>query len=457
MVEIGETDILFERRHLMMDKEEKKSKDETPAPIKSTQPSVKPSTTPSDQTSVSTSPVPPSDFPSSHPIEIFSPSDPPSVSSSPSTIAERLSYSPGDFSNGTLSEDGVLILSNGLSCKRIATSGQPVQYANGSVSTELFHDQPDGAAVFSKDDGGWYYVSNAEIDQLGTCWNCGGVGAIEFDANGDVIGYKRIASNLKKNCGGGATPWNSWISCEETKSDDYIGKIYQVDPSGTRPHEVTAMGGLGWYESFTYDNSTSVPTFYVTRDTPYGALTRFTPNATGMACYNQVDDYDRWCTLNNGDIDYLVISGGPSGTFNWTTNETAARNSANTYYPSTEGIDAADGKVFFVSKTLKRLVILDLAQMTYTYSSTESGAFDQQPDQVGRLVEDDESVLYFCEDGGSSSGVFGRSALGNYYTILEGRTDDEEDETTGTFLITFRNTRHLRRRRPKLLSHTLTF
>jgi len=34
----------------------------------------------------------------------------------------------------------------------------------------------------------------------------------------------------------------------------------------------------------------------------------------------------------------------------------------------------------------------------YESSSTESGAFEEQPDQIARIVGDD--ILYFCEDGG---------------------------------------------------------
>lgn len=111
---------------------------------------------------------------------------------------------------------------------------------------------------------------------------------------------------------------------------------------------------------------------------------------------------------------------------------TDAAANAKAYYPNVAGIDATDGKVYFVSKKLQRLVILDLARRTYTFGSTISGASADEPDQVDRLVRDDkESVLYFCEDGGATLGVFGRDAKGRYYSILEGRTDGENDETTG--------------------------
>lgn len=353
-------------------------------------PTQRPTEMPSDITTPMPTSRPPTSRPTTGPAETASPSsEPPTSSSAASSISARLSYCPGDFSNNTRSDDGMLMVSNGLSCKRIATSGDFVQYANGNSSVERFHDQPDGAAVFHKKDGsgGWYYVSNSEIHQMGSCWNCGGVGAIEFDSNGGVVGYKRIASDLRKNCGGGKTPWNSWITCEETATVDYLGQVHQVDPTGKRPHELTAFGKLGLYESFAYDETTSIPTFYVTRDAPYGVLTRFTPNATGMGCYNQTDDYDRWCTLQNGDVDYLVLSGpNETGTFTWTTNETAARHSANTHFPGAEGIDASDGKVFFTSKTLKRLIILDLAAQTYVYSSTANGAFAGEPGTTGKRM-----------------------------------------------------------------------
>lgn len=130
----------------------------------------------------------------------------------------------------------------------------------------------------------------------------------------------------------------------------------------------------------------------MTRDNPDGVLTRFTPDKKGMECYKKSDRYKRWCTLEYGTLDYLVISGGPSGKFKWTKNKSEAEKNAKTYYPWSEGIDSHKGKIYFVSKTLKRLVILDLKQMRYTYSSTRSGAFNLQPDQVQRIIKGGDSM-----------------------------------------------------------------
>jgi sugar lactone lactonase YvrE len=73
--------------------------------------------------------------------------------------------------------------------------------------------------------------------------------------------------------------------------------------------------------------------------------------------------------------------------------------------------------------------------MTYNVSSTESGAFDRQPDQVARLLgENTTNVLYFCEDGGSHypNGVHARDSMGKYYTILHAiNAIDFYGETSG--------------------------
>ena len=51
-------------------------------------------------------------------------------------------------------------------------------------------------------------------------------------------------------------------------------------------------------------------------------------------------------------------------------------------------------------------------------SSTVSGAFNGQPDQIHAIVGHGD-LVYFCEDGGDDCGVHARDGSGNFYTILD--------------------------------------
>jgi len=103
------------------------------------------------------------------------------------------------------------------------------------------------------------------------------------------------------------------------------------------------------------------------------------------------------------------------------------------WFPKAEGIDTrtVDGvtRVYFVSKTKKRLLILNLAEMTVEFSSTLSGAFNRQPDQIKIIAGDARGMVYFCEDGGDDCGVHARDIDGRFYSILDG--PDYNTETTG--------------------------
>jgi hypothetical protein len=109
-----------------------------------------------------------------------------------------------------------------------------------------------------------------------------------------------------------------------------------------------------------------------------------------------------------------------------------------------EGIDIRDGMLFMTAKLDKKLFILDLDQETFKETSTVSGAFDGEPDQVARMIgtaqaeNGSNALLYFCEDGGLDCGVHARDSQGNYYTILQTDTDpttnggvDMSGETSG--------------------------
>lgn len=180
-------------------------------------------------------------------------------------VLAPVTYEPGVFTKEKRSSDNMILLSNGLSAKPIAWVGKRVRLTGRrrrrrrwQMSKKPFHKNPDAAAVFPLKHGGWLYVSNAENDEVGPNWDEGGVGLLRFNRRGRVVGYRKLGSGASHNCGGGVTPWNSWISGEEVDG----GQMSQFDPYGVQRWRYTAMGKLGKYESFAYDNEVSDAIFF---------------------------------------------------------------------------------------------------------------------------------------------------------------------------------------------------
>jgi len=338
----------------------------------------------------------------------------------------EVTYVPGE---ATVYENG-LLLSTGLQSRIIATKDQLVGYETGGQSSETFHEAPDGAAVFNDTTtGGWIYVSNAESA------SAGGVGAIYFNSAGQVINYQRLLGGTTWNCGGGKTFWDTWLTCEETST----GQVWEVDPWGVNPPRKTLLGGSGGeYESAAYDNRVpTAPKFYVTTDSSDGAIIRFTPDSEAVTEALDTGNFTNLLHTNQtgtAKLEYLVMTPDPSnpdiGSFGWTPDRIEGENSAAQNFPYSEGIDIRDGKMFVTCKVPKKLFILDLDLLTYERSSTVTGAFNSQPDQVARIL-DNEGILYFCEDGGDDAGVHGRDSDGNFYTILADGGSVFGGETTG--------------------------
>ena len=376
----------------------------TTAPAQITAPvTVTPDTKPTTKETISPTPAPEptSQAPTSNP------------SSAPSNL---ITYHPGNL---THMEHG-LLLSQGLRVRIIAQSGLPVRYNNGQNSSRVFHGRPDAGATFAEshlrpeNKGGWVYVSNSEMraqDPPGGLGN-GGVGAITFDRDGNVIDYSMLLENTTWNCGGGRTPWDTWVSCEENPKN---GQLYQISPFGLREPEVLTLGKDGGrFESFAYDvRDRKAPYYFVTEDSQKGALQRFSPASVDFS-------NNPWEMLHgNGTTDFLILKPNSKKngkkTFRWSSNRSAAKNNAKKYYPHTEGIDSHNGLLFFVSKKFKQLYELDLDDMTYRNQSVTSGLFDGAPDQLVRIFNDQESdnevtdnnnkdLLYFTEEDGRDAG-----------------------------------------------------
>ena len=124
------------------------------------------------------------------------------TSAAPSAVVKE-TYIPGNLTR----QEAGLLLSEGLLTRIIATSGEPVQYQDGTFSTITYHGSPDFGATFPDtrpfNEGGWVYASNSEMEEAGK----GGVGALTFNSEGNIIDYRMVLVNTTMNCGGGKTPW----------------------------------------------------------------------------------------------------------------------------------------------------------------------------------------------------------------------------------------------------------
>jgi hypothetical protein len=395
-------------------------------------------------------------------------------------------YRPGRL---TVKENGML-LAEGLTSRIVAQAGQRVRLANGQRSKAAFHLKPDGAAIFedvrdnnangnnangnnANNANGFVYVSNSEKGQ-----NEGGVGALRFNANYQVTDYYTILEHTSRNCQGGKMPWNTWVSCEENsakdghhndnngnsngdgsgnKNEHNGGQCYETDPFGRRKATKTSLGGPegGRFESVALDDRDAeanggILRFFVTHDSTYGELRRYTPPRRAVRRALRRNSY--WDILHSpgGTLEYLVLepdenednnestvvsTSFTSGTYRWTTDIQEGKRSASLHFKKCEGMEIEDNILYFVSAKQQEIFMLNLDDFTYRKQYTTSPQFQGQPDGLHfmDITKTDEtnnnnhnnnnhrnSILYITEEGkdGNKAGIYGRDA------------DDSDSETT---------------------------
>ena len=294
---------------------------------------------------------------------------------------------PPQWQLGPLREENALglRLPEGVKARVIATSGEPVPTV--SPSSHEWHKSPDGGACFATQAGGWIYVSNCE-----EFFFRGGAGAIEFAKDGTIERAYPILKHTQGNCAGGATPWGTWLSCEEVDG----GYVYETDPTGHQPAKKRPALGRFRHEAVAVDDIHGH--LYLTEDEKDGCLYRFTPDQPlpyldsgrlEVACVDPVTGVVGWTPINDPIPNPLLFQ-----------TRTRYQETSACQFAGGEGIWFQSGMVYFTTKRDNRVWVLDTQtnQLAVLYDAQEKSS--PVLSGVDNLCSAPDGRLLVAEDGG---------------------------------------------------------
>ncbi len=292
--------------------------------------------------------------------------------------------------------DGIQ-LPEGFSSRVVAVFNEPPIATNPAF---LWHADPDGGATFRTEDGGWIYVSNAEVRDTTTggvpreqaeltMQFRGGVNALRFDADGNLVDAYACQTGTTTNCSGGATPWGTWINGEEI-GDGYMFECSPLRDGGT-PVRLDRFGRKG-HEMVAVDEDGRA--IYHTED--FGGTDRFYRTRFDAAAWPAGGRPD----MSQGVLQVLQVPAGLDAAragptpINWldaiddgTPQPQVADQVDSTIFAGNEGVWYLDGFVFFSTKSDDNIWAIDVA------AGTIESIYNPADGPVGSPVDPDEPAM----------------------------------------------------------------
>lgn len=292
-----------------------------------------------------------------------------------------------------------------------------------------WHLAPDGGATFAAEDGGWVYVSNSEIPGVG------GVGALRFDADANLIDAYPILRQTNVNCAGGPTPWGTWLSCEEVAN----GRVFECDPFGSELHP-DKIGierpALGYFQHEAATVDPEIGQLYLTEDVPDGAFYRFTPDR--MLANGHPD-------LTSGTLEVAQVHGDPTGQVEWHVLAdpnpdlaqpegvaTRYQVAASTAFRGGEGIWYHEGVVYFSTKGDNRIWAYDVADSRMDLLYDDDNFENPILRGVDNIVVTPTGDVCVAEDGGDMQ-IVAITPAGVLVPLLQIVGQDESEITGPAF------------------------